>query len=69
MFITKKRFDEAIKEAQEKAFMEADKARWQSEETERLRNQIIDLDRRLGAIENKGKKWFRCPCAVFPRNF
>jgi hypothetical protein len=49
--------------------MEADKARWQSEETERLRNQIIDLDRRLGAIENKGKKWFRCPCAVFPRNF
>jgi hypothetical protein len=33
MFISKKRFNEAIKEAQEKAFMEADKARWQQEET------------------------------------
>ena len=31
MFISKKRFNEAIKEAREKAFLEADKARWQSE--------------------------------------
>jgi ubiquinone biosynthesis protein UbiJ len=69
MFISKKRFNEAIKEAQEKAFMEAGKARWQHEETERLREQIRDLDRRLEAVENKGKKRFKCPCAVFPRNF
>lgn len=69
MFITKKRFDKAIKEAQEKAFLEADKARWQQEETRCLREEIRDLSRRLEAIENKGKKWFRCPCAVFPRNF
>ena len=69
MFISKKRFNEAIKEAQEKAFMEADKARWQQEETGRLREEIRDLSRRLEAIENKGKKRFHCPCAVFPRNF
>ena len=69
MFISRKRFNEAIKEAQEKAFLEADKARWQNEETERLRVELRDLNRRLEAIENKGKKWFKCPCAVFPRNF
>ena len=69
MFISKKRFNEAIKEAQEKAFMEADKTRWQQEETERIRESIRDIDRRLEAIENKGKKRFKCPCAVFPRNF
>lgn len=69
MFISKKRFNEAIREAQEKAFLEADKARWQSEENERLREEIRDLDRRLEAVENKGKKRFKCPCAVFPRNF
>jgi len=66
MFITKKRFNEAIKEAQEKAFMEADKNRWQSEETERLREHIRDLERRLEAVENKGKKKHICPHAVFP---
>ena len=69
MLISKKRFNEAIKEAQEKAFHEADKARWQSEEMERLREEIRDINRRLEAIENKGKKRFRCPCAVFPRNY
>ena len=69
MFISKKRFNEAIKEAQEKAFVEADKARWQHEEIERLREEIRNIGRRLEAVENKGKKRFKCPCAVFPRNF
>ena len=69
MFITKKRFDAAIKEAQEKAFMEADKNRWQNEEIECLRRAIRDLDSRLEKLENKGKKKFHCPCAVFPKNY
>lgn len=69
MFITKKRFNEAIKEAQEKAFMEADKNRWQSEENERMRERIRKLEEKVEAIENKGKKRFRCPCAVLPKNY
>ena len=69
MFITKKRFNEAIKEAQEKAFHEADKARWQNEETESLRRAIRELDGRVEKLENRGRKKFRCPCAVFPKNY
>ena len=69
MFITKKKFEQAIKEAQEKAFCEADKNRWQYEETQSLRRAIEDLEARVQEIENKGKKVSRCPCMVFPRKW
>ena len=65
MIISKKRFDEAIKAAQEKAFCEADKLRWQDERIEGLSRQIRELNERLEKVENKGKKKFVCPC--FPK--
>lgn len=62
MFISKKKFNEAIAEAQEKAIREFDKMHWQQREIEELRMQIHDLVGRLDKVENKGKKpRFRCP--------
>lgn len=69
MFITKKRFNEAIKEAQEKAFTEADKAKWQQEEFAELRHAFSSLIARLEKIDTKGKKRIFCPCAMFPRKY
>ena len=63
MFITKKKFDQAIKEAQEKAFQEADKMHWQNREMQSVIDDVHALRQRVEALENKGKKpKFRCPC-------
>lgn len=63
MFITKKKFDQAIKEAQEKAFQEADKMHWQNREMQSVIDDVHALRQRVEALENKGKKpRFRCPC-------
>lgn len=66
MIISKKKFEQAIKEAQEKAFQEADKTHWQNREMQNIIDDVHALQQRVEALENKGKKpRFRCPCMVF----
>ena len=63
MIITKKKYNEELKNAYEKGQMEAQERHWQSQNNDELRKMIYDLGERVERMETKGKKpKFRCPC-------
>ena len=67
MFISKKKYEQTIEEAQQKAFQEADKMHWQNREMQNIIDDVHALRQRVEALENKGKKpRFRCPCMIIP---
>lgn len=67
MFISKKKFDEAIAKAVEQARLENDRMHYEAREHEDIRGEIRELRGRVIELENKGKKrHYNCMHTIFP---
>ena len=72
MFISKKKFNEAIKQAQEDVYTKMEKRDWEKAREDyisshfndvnmRLNNAFVDIDNRLSALESRNSKKYPVP--------